>query len=149
MPKVTRIHDETIIEATRWDRFVAWFSHVFKRCSSWCSYCYAEACEVPDRVGQYWLEKEEGDPDPCICRHKRERHVQLYETDPGPRGVCYLCPCRGYEPPLHDNVYESPITAGTYPYWNGKEIEQRSITWKHDRKHCRVCNGTVNTVRGL
>jgi hypothetical protein len=102
-------------------------------------------------VGQFWKEKKnESDPDPCICRHSREQHRQIYPDDEGPRSSCLKCGCQEFESPLHDSVYESPMTAGTYSRYNPqtKRVEEEPITWKHDRKACRVCNGTVNTVRG-
>lgn len=43
--KVTVIHDETIVEYTRWDRLVAYFLHKLRRCDPFCAYCITEAEE--------------------------------------------------------------------------------------------------------
>lgn len=149
--KITRVHDETTVELTWWDDLVQWFHHAFGRCDAWCSKCYDQATVPKKVVGQFWKYKKEGDPDPCVCRDGRTRHIQLYPDDPGPRGACQDCDCQEFELPMHDNVYESPLTAGTYKTFDYKtqRLADRPITWQHDRKRCRVCNGTVNTVGGL
>lgn len=96
--------------------------------------------------------KKTMNPDECICGHLREEHRQEYPDDEIIRGEClawyrgwlqilklgHPCPCREFELPLHDNVY---VCDGEY-WWSH---EPRLV---HDKVRCRVCNGTLRTVRG-